>query len=324
MIGEETDYEWLPTGFEEKSVEPDKKARFRTLSLRFWKSKETKDNRYSPDTNKRDLSTKSDTCHPPPHINYEEINFNSPPKDIPTDKPQITSNSRLKPYLELPTKKPSPSLQYPPKPVFTPVRKVFTPMRRTISHSAVHSHKHTILAPEFQDMIPEPPKRDQSLGVKVTRQPIPSPVQPKKTKAKPNNEENYHTETNPTHRATQNYIPNNKNTLPKIPPKTKSLGLRRSDSTPSKIRTTEQTNHNLKDRAKSIRRPPAVLIKPKLSRSTTKELIEEKSTAGEGKERTIQDLESHLKEFKIIRSIESKSQLRMQNFYQESPSKVVN
>ena len=219
---------------------------------------------------------------------------------------------------------------------------VMPPIRRVISHRAVHSHKYPILAPIYQDITPEPPKRVQSLEVKkVRKQQLPPFVQPKKEiNDKPNCEEIYPSDIIPSFEVkkpklpklrtnsepvettpliTTNDIRNDKDTSLKT--------LWRSVSPPSGVKsqlTTVQTNNNQMEQSNSTRRPPPVPIKPKRSKDGTEipKEVHNENIEGETKEITMQNLESHLKQFNIINAIDSNSQFRKLNYYQESPSKV--
>ena len=242
---------------------------------------------------------------PPEPMNSKVIKVNKKPLK---PDPKLLNDTHTP--MEVPYKEPSPFFQEPPEPVDSKVIKVNNkpfkpdvPMRRTISHRAVHSHKHPILEPQFQDMTAKPPKRAQSLRVKEAR--LSQPVQPKKEiMDKPKSEEKYPTDTKTT---PSNDIPNNKNTPPNIHPRTLN-----------RVRNPAQ-NH-VKDGPPDISAKP---IRPKRETETPKEINIEKNTFGERKERKIQDLESHLKKFNIINAIDCNSQFRMQNEYQKSPTKEV-
>ena len=125
--------------------------------------------------------------------NYEEIDLPSPDR-IPwyntrgelftsTQEPilKLNPNEPQDDYMDMePTyNEVSPFMQL-PEPVndrkAKPVKPdIIPPMRKTISHNTVHSHKYPILAPEYQDTVPKPPKRAKSIGNIVQKKPTPSP-----------------------------------------------------------------------------------------------------------------------------------------------------
>ena len=225
------------------------------------------------------------------------------------------------------------------------------PMRKTISHSTVHSYKYPILAPEHQDMVPEPPKRVNSLGdsaekktikklssgydfvqnirnsrtsfVKIVNEEV-------STKIEPNNQGINHDDvipsfpTKPQTEAKQNDYTKSLNqqiliksqTL-KPAPKPK-IELHKSDSTPSvddKPAPTKRPN-----------KPPPPTVKPrppKVNKTEVPKELNEQNTKGERNDRTIKDLGNHLKHMNVVESIHSKSQFKQLNLYQESPLKGV-
>eukprot|EP00800_Vazella_pourtalesii_P009026 TRINITY_DN2299_c0_g1_i2.p1 TRINITY_DN2299_c0_g1~~TRINITY_DN2299_c0_g1_i2.p1 ORF type:complete len:502 (+),score=44.59 TRINITY_DN2299_c0_g1_i2:62-1567(+) len=228
---------------------------------------------------------------------------------------------------------------------------IIPPMRKTISHNTVHSYKCSIVAPAYQDMVPEPPKRAISLGNRVEKKPTSPSIKVrgkwtsgydlvpnfrKEISNKNSSFEKIVNEEIPTKIEPHNQENNRDDVIPSFPTKQKSqtlkpapkpnTKLRRSDSSP-KNQAPTRYEKNLSERTDSTKSPPAPAVKPRRPKENVteapKELNEQKKTVGERNDRVMKDLGNHLKQLSVVDSIHCNSQFKQLNLYQESPSKGV-